>query len=145
MEYTMNALIFPPVLRNEIDAGQVEGLAQWFSYSAQRRYTGWDHNNSTQDFGIAATATPGCQVRNPGPVTDLTITRSGPYFLLRWTPVPYAIAYRIYQATNPGFTGIVSGITVIGSSYTDRSTLTLTGRKFYRISSLGMDPPIPPP
>ena len=145
MEYTMNAQVFPPVLRNEIDAGQVEGLNQWFNYSAQRRYTGWDHNNSTQDFAIAAAATPGCQVRTPGPVTDLTISRSGPNFILRWTPVPYAVAYRIYQATNPNFTGTVTGVTIIGSSYLDRATYLPVGRKFYRVASIGMDPPMPPP
>jgi hypothetical protein len=147
MQYTMNAAVFPPHLRSEIDSGYVEGLVQWFSYSAQRHYSGWDHNNSTQDYVIASQATPWGQVLVPAPVTDLVIARSGSTMILSWTPVLHAVAYRIYQSTTPDFSGAVTGVTIVGTTWLDRcpAGTCSEARKFYRIGAVGMDPPLPPP
>lgn len=144
MEYTIDASVFPPVLRDEVDEGYIEGIQRWRTQSAQRKYYGWDTNNSSDDMMIASTVTPGGQVRVPSPVNDLTIWFNESDVILSWTPVPFATGYVIYKSPSPNFS---TGITAINTSlctWVDRWIIITGEQAYYQVISLGEDPPAPP-
>lgn len=144
MEYTIDAIQFPPILRDEIDEGYIEGINRWHTESAQRKYYGWDTNNSTDDMIIALIVTPGGQVCAPSTVNDLTIRFDENNVILDWTPVPFAIAYTIYKSSSPDFSGTISTINITANTWIDRWVMITDQQAYYRIISEGEDPPPPP-
>ena len=144
MEYTIDADVFPPILRDEVDEGYVEGIRRWYTESAQRKYYGWDTNNSTDDMVVASTVTPGGQVCVPSSVSDLSIRFNERDVILSWTPVPFASAYIIYKSLSPEFSGAISAINTTVSTWVDRWVIITGEQAYYQVVSVGEDPPAPP-
>ncbi len=144
MEYTIDATQFPPALRDEIDAGYIEGISRWNTESAQRKYYGWDTNNSTDDMMIASTVTPGGQVRIPLPVNDLTIRFDENNVILSWTPVPFASSYNIFKSSSPVFSGAISTVNTTANTWIDRWVMITNEQGYYQVVSVGDDPTPPP-
>lgn len=144
MEYTIDAVQFPPRLRDEIDEGYIEGIRRWRTESAQRKYYGWDTNNSSDDMVVASTVTPGGQVCVPSAVSDLFLQVGENDVILSWTPVPYASAYIIYKSFTPDFSGSISMVNTSANIWVDRWVMRTNDQAYYKIVSLGEDPPAPP-
>ena len=144
MEYTIDAVQFPPILRDEIDEGFIEGINRWHTESAQRRYYGWDTNNSTDDMAIASVVTPGGQVRIPLPINDLTIRFDEHNVILNWTPVPFAIDYTIYKSLDPHFSANIWTFYTNANTWIDRWVMVTDEQAYYRIVAVGEEPPYPP-
>ncbi len=99
IEYIFDGTAFPQILNDLIDAGFIEGLIRWTGHSAQRLTPGYDTNNSTNDFEILETQTPGYHttsgVQGSGYVTVPTEVRLYPNYpnpFNSGTVIPFAIA-----------------------------------------------------
>lgn len=101
LEYIFDGEAFPQILNDLIDAGFIEGVIRWTGHSAQRISPGYDTNNSTNDFEVMETLTPGYQTtsgfRGSGYVTVPTEIRLHPSYpnpFNSGTVIPFEIAER---------------------------------------------------
>ena len=99
IEYIFDGTAFPKFLNELIDAGFIEGLLRWTGNSAQRLTPGYDTNNSTNDFEILETPTPGYHITSSyqggGYIAVPTTVRLYPNYPNPFnggTVIPFAIA-----------------------------------------------------